>query len=224
MNFLNPPAIISILIAISVHEAAHAYIARKLGDPTAEYAGRLTLNPIAHIDMLGALMFLVVGFGWAKPVPVDPRYFAHPKRDNALVALAGPVSNLILAAIAFTGLIFVAPLEAAENPLALVGVSTGSVLQIFARQVFATSLFINLALMAFNLLPIAPLDGSKILHMFIPLRYENQYEDIMSKGPIILLILILGGMFLQFPFLQWWVELIIFPVLHGMLFIAQLFL
>ena len=223
MPFFTPPALISILIAITVHEAAHAFMARKLGDPTAEDAGRLTLNPIAHLDMLGSLMFLFVGFGWAKPVPVDPRYFSHPKRDNALVAVVGPLSNLVLAFCAFAGLVFMGyPMDATDPMLLLSVVKEGSVAEMFALEVLEKSLFINLALMAFNLLPVAPLDGSKVLQMFIPREYEDQYETIMQRGPIILLFLILAGIFLNFPFLLWWVMFIIEPVLRLMQMVAAL--
>ena len=104
MGFLNPIFILSILIALTVHEWAHAFVANRLGDPTAREMGRLTLNPIVHLDPMGTILFLLVGFGWGKPVPVNERYFHHPKRDTALVAAAGPVSNLVLAFIAFIAL------------------------------------------------------------------------------------------------------------------------
>ena len=191
MRFLNPTFIIAILIALSVHECAHAFVARKLGDPTAENAGRLTLNPLAHLDPIGTILFLVVGFGWAKPVPVNPAYFRHPKRDNALVAIAGPVSNLLLAFLAFLGLLFIAPTEFTSISALLHLQTTGSVIHIFLIQLFSGALFVNLALMAFNLLPIAPLDGSKVLAGFIPLRHELAYERFMHYGPFILLGLLL---------------------------------
>src|SRR4051794_28802693 len=106
--FLNPAYIIAILFALSFHEAAHAWMANKLGDSTAKIEGRLTLNPLAHLDPIGTLLFIAVGFGWGKPVPVNPYYFRNPKRDSALTALAGPVSNLILAAVSFILLLLVA--------------------------------------------------------------------------------------------------------------------
>ena len=107
-QFLTPTFIISVLIALSVHEWAHGFTAHRLGDPTAKVEGRLTLNPLAHLDPIGTAMFLIVGFGWGKPVPVDPRYFKHYKRDTSLVALAGPASNLVLALLAFLVLILFA--------------------------------------------------------------------------------------------------------------------
>lgn len=221
-TFLNPTFIISILVALSVHEWAHGFTAHLLGDPTAEAHGRLTLNPLAHLDPMGTIMFLLVGFGWARPVPVDPTFFRHPKRDMALTALAGPLSNLILAIGAFIGITLLSSSRIPGSPMGLLAIENGtSVLTIFLLQVFGSSLFVNLALMAFNLLPIAPLDGSKILHMFIPLRYERTYLELMERGPMLLLILILGGMFLGLPILTMWVFGIIEPILHVMLLLAS---
>ncbi len=213
-EFLNPIYILSILIALSVHEAAHGFVAYRLGDPTAKYAGRLTLNPLAHLDPLGTLLFVTVGFGWGKPVPVDPRYFKNHKRGTALVSLAGPLSNLILAIVSYGGLLLVAPHVAAVSPYALLGVTgSGSVALRFLAQFFGTSLFLNLGLMAFNLLPIAPLDGSKILQAFIPYRYEPQYDAFMRQGPYILLILLIAGRFSGIDVLSawvmWWIGMVL---------------
>src|SRR3989338_9539567 len=105
MQFFNPTFIIAVLIGLSVHEAAHGYIAYKLGDPTAKMDNRISLNPLAHLDPVGTLMFFLIGFGWAKPVPIDPRFFRKPKRDSMLTALAGPAANLITAFICFLLLI-----------------------------------------------------------------------------------------------------------------------
>lgn len=211
--FLNPTYIISILIAISVHEWAHAFIANRLGDPTAERQGRLTLNPVAHIDLIGALMFLIVGFGWAKPVPVDPSYFRHPRRDMALTALAGPFSNLILALITFFGLAILADGEL-HSVMDLLGRSPSSSLGMeVVLQILKSSLFVNLALMAFNLFPIAPLDGSNIVRMFVPYRLTDRYEDFVRIGPFILLFLLLFESILPFPILSAWVHGIMTAVL-----------
>lgn len=212
MPFLNPTFIISILIAISVHEWAHAVTADRLGDPTPERAGRLTLNPLAHIDPLGALMFLVVGFGWAKPVPVNASHFRHPKRGMALTALAGPLSNLILAALAFAGLLMMTggihSIVDLLSPMASAPAGRTVLLQILG-----SSLFVNLALMAFNLFPIAPLDGSSVLRLLIPPRLEGRYEDTMRLGPYILLFLILFESFLPVRILSGWVHGIMSTVL-----------
>lgn len=221
--FLSPPFIISILIALSVHEWAHAYAAWKLGDNTAKYEGRLTLNPMSHLDPLGTIMFLLVGFGWGKPVPVDPHYFKHPKRDNAIVALAGPLSNFVLAWIAFIGLLFLAKDEMSGSVMGLLTMKgNANPLAVALTQIFSTSLFINLALMAFNLLPIAPLDGSKILHAFIPYRHENSYMEFMQRGPMILLLLIIAERMLNIGILGAWVFGIIGPILASMIGIGSL--
>lgn len=221
--FLNPISILAILIAVSIHEAAHGFIALKLGDPTAKYAGRVTLNPIVHLDLIGTLLFLFVGFGWAKPVPVDPRYFKYPKRDSAIVAAAGPVSNLIIAFVAFVILSLLG--DTGNGSLfSLLYVSEGmSVVRVFLIRLCASSIFINLALMAFNLLPIAPLDGSRVLHNFIPVRYETQYLEIMEKGPFILLLLIVLESFLPVSILSAWVFGIADTVLKGMEMVVGIF-
>jgi len=218
-GFLSFPYIISVLIAISVHEWAHGFAAYKLGDPTAKYEGRLTLNPISHLDPLGALLFLTVGFGWAKPVPINPTYFNHPKRDTAIVALAGPFSNLVLGVLAFLGLAF---MTSDAGPSSMMGLllsqGSGEPLQQFLFQLLATSLSVNLALMAFNLLPLAPLDGSKILGAFIPWRRHMEYELFMQRGPYILFALILIEAFTNIRIISGWVFGIVgfvLDLLHG---------
>jgi Zn-dependent protease len=219
--FLQPTFLIGILIALSVHEWAHAFVADRLGDPTPRDAGRLTLNPIAHLDPLGALMFLFVGFGWGKPVPIDPRYFRHPKRDSALVAFAGPLSNLILAFACFIALASLAPgaMRGSIEGLLSVGgdVSVG---QLFLVQFFTHSLFVNVGLMAFNLLPVAPLDGSKVVQAFIPLRYEDAYEDFMRYGPYILIGMLIAERLTNFSLLSSWMLWIMEGVLRAMMAIT----
>lgn len=202
--FLNPTYIISILIAISVHEWAHAYTAHRFGDPTPGQHGRLTLNPIAHLDLMGSILFLVIGFGWAKPVPVDSRYFRHPKREMALVALAGPLSNFILSIIFFIALFF-ATHGGVDSTDTLLTTSLGSTGYAVLVQVLKSSLFVNLALMAFNLFPIAPLDGSNIVQAFIPYQYEQRYEDFLRIGPSILVALLVLESFLPIQILSGWV-------------------
>ncbi len=162
--------IIVLFTAITVHEYAHGYVAYKLGDPTAKYAGRLSLNPLSHLDPIGALCMVFFRFGWAKPVPVNPMYFKDRKRDNALVSLAGPVSNIILAfaSTVLTALYFVFIYGKSQNLI------TG-----FIFTVFVQLAVVNISFAVFNLLPFPPLDGSKILGAF--LSYENyskllQYE------------------------------------------------
>ena len=176
---LAPP----IQLAITFHEYAHGWTAMKFGDPTAKMMGRLTLNPLVHLDPIGTLMLFLVHFGWAKPVPVDPRYFSDPKRQMLWVALAGPVANMILAF--FSGILIIG--FASSNFMfssntALIG------------NMLVYSLQINLALAVFNMLPIPPLDGSKILRGLLPYEYEHIAFQMEQYGPWVLMSIILFGM------------------------------
>ncbi len=160
--------VIAIFLCLTVHEACHGLAAYALGDPTAKSMHRLSLNPLRHIDWIGLLMMFAVGFGWAKPVPVDPRYFKKPKQGMALTALAGPVSNLLLAAAAL------ALLRGAV--LVLPGTDWAIWLVNFLLELSILSVGLGL----FNLIPIPPLDGSKVLAAFLPdrayvtlMRYER---------------------------------------------------
>lgn len=163
-------AFVVIFLTLPIHEFAHGFVASRLGDPTARYQGRLTLNPFAHIDYMGALCILLFGFGWAKPVNVNPRYFNNEKKGMALVALAGPASNLIVAII----FMFL------KNLLAYVYISF--IASSFIKFLFMICIYIaqiNVYLAVFNLIPIPPLDGSKILFSFLPSKYYfkiMQYE------------------------------------------------
>ena len=218
-DLFNAPFIIAILLALSVHEAAHAFAANALGDPTAKEEGRLTINPVAHLDPLGTLMFFLVHFGWGKPVPVNPRYFKNIRRDSAIVALAGPLSNLLFAILSFVGLMLVAPqiLHVGNAQELLFTHGIGAQVQAFFAQVLANLLFINLGLMAFNLLPIAPLDGSKMIQVFIPVQHEVAYERYLEKGPYILIGLLIVERALNVPILVTWISFIIDGVLRVLL-------
>lgn len=159
----------AVLICLTVHEVSHGLAAYALGDPTAKSRRRLSLNPLRHLDPFGTLMMIFVGFGWAKPVPVDMRYFKNPKQGMALTALAGPVSNFLLAYVALVG---------ANLMLPTASVNGGWQLQLFN---FLLSLaLLSLGLGIFNLIPFPPLDGSKVIEGFLPdkisytiLRYER---------------------------------------------------
>lgn len=177
---LFPP----LLFALTVHEFSHGLAALKLGDPTAKLLGRLTLNPLAHLDPLGTLIFLVPPhIGWAKPVPVDVRYLRHPRRDMMWIALAGPVSNITLALV-FGSLLRL--IDAAPHSF------TGHVEVALVRMV-AWSVVLNLSLAAFNMIPIFPLDGSKVLAGLLNPIAAARYQSFESIGPFVLLGLILIG-------------------------------
>lgn len=155
-----------VLLAISIHEMAHGFVAYKLGDPTAKSMGRLSLNPLKHLDPIGAICMLFFGFGWAKPVIVNPYYFKKIKRDTALVSLGGPVSNFILA---FIGIAVYKILIVCNTPLN----AFTNIVVVF----LVNFIYLNIGLGTFNLLPIPPLDGSKI---FLPLLSKRLYYDIMQ--------------------------------------------
>lgn len=214
-----PLTIAAILVALTVHEWAHAYAAKKLGDDTAEYAGRLTLNPLAHLDPLGAILFLVVGFGWAKPVPVDVRNFRHPVRDAAIVAFAGPLSNLVLAFAVMVAMQWLGP----DGRFPVEGSQSTEAIADIAAAFLFYSLRFNLALMAFNLLPIPPLDGSNILRLFLPWRARDRYDEAMRYGPWILLALLLAESFLGVRVISAWVGGVIDLVLAGFAAFLELF-
>ncbi|HTM01726.1 MAG TPA: site-2 protease family protein [Candidatus Omnitrophota bacterium] len=179
MLLLIPP----ILFALTVHEFSHAYVASRMGDPTARLLGRLTLNPLAHLDPIGTILLLIAGFGWAKPVPVDARYLAHPRRDMMWIALAGPASNVILAAL------FGTLLRAVDGNAYLSGTIMGAALVDMVRY----SVYLNLMLAVFNLIPIFPLDGSRILTGLLPAPAAERYRALEPIGPMLLLGLILIG-------------------------------
>ena len=174
------------MFALSFHEFAHAWMAEKCGDSTAAKMGRLTLNPMAHLDMMGSLMILFVGFGWAKPVPVDGRNLKNPRTDMMKVAAAGPVSNLLLAMVA--GIVF--------RFMNGTGLLTDS---IFILLIYFTQ--INIALAVFNLIPVAPLDGSQIFSGYLMKTNPQLAWKIQTYGPQVLFGLILFGYFTGFSIL-----------------------
>ena len=176
-----------ILLALTVHEVAHGWMAMKLGDPTARNLGRLTLNPLKHLDPVGTLCMIFFHFGWARPVPVNSRYFRKPRRDMALTALAGPLSNItmgLFGILLFQIFLTVFSAHTAEGFLFNIQLSILTLLQYFYS--------LNISLAVFNLLPVPPLDGSRIFLTFLPPKYYfgiMQYERYIQFALMILLYL-----------------------------------
>ena len=189
MLFRLPPEVLVLLVpvllfALVFHEFSHGWVANKLGDPTAKYSGRLTLNPMAHLDLFGSLMILFVGFGWAKPVPVDSRYLANPRTDMMKIAFAGPASNLLLAFIA------------------------GSLIRLSGNMGVLSSMLImfvqiNIMLAVFNMIPIPPLDGSQISSGLMIRHNPDLVVKLQIYGPQILMGLILFGMLTSVSPIWW---------------------
>jgi len=172
----------AILYALTIHEYFHGWTANKYGDPTARLQGRLTLNPLAHIDILGALCFVFAHFGWGKPVPVNPNNFKNPRRDNMIVSFAGPGSNFVSAFL--FGVIFQILRSTSFIPINM---------SAFLLNLFLTGIVINLSLAFFNMIPLFPLDGSHILEGLLPYRMAVKYKEIERYSPFILLGLIIMG-------------------------------
>ncbi|WP_066648158.1 site-2 protease family protein [Christensenella timonensis] len=169
----------AVLLALSVHEAAHAYAAYKCGDPTARNLGRMTMDPLKHLDPIGTICLLLFHFGWAKPVPVNSRNFKHPRRDNVLVSLSGIIANMILSFVAYA--IF-----------HIVSYGFGFRNVIF-QNIMSYIILLNITLAVFNILPIPPLDGFQVLSSFLPYKAQGVVNVLQRYGFIILLILIVTG-------------------------------
>jgi len=189
MLLRTPPEVLLLLVPVLLfslcfHEFAHAWMAYKLGDPTAKHSGRLTLNPLAHLDPMGSLMILFVGFGWAKPVPVDARYLKNPRIDMMKVAFAGPAANLLLAFVGGTII-----------RTQIVGGSLILMLVLFTQ--------INIMLAVFNMIPIPPLDGSQIFSGLLVRKNPGLVMKLQMYGPQILFGLILIGYLTEISPLWW---------------------
>lgn len=167
----------AVLWAITFHEFCHGWAAKKLGDTTAERAGRLSLNPFDHLDPIGALCLLLFRFGWAKPVPIDTRYFKHPRRDIIIVSLAGAAGNFLTAFICARVVSLIPALFSSWA----------------AQQFILLMIYINLGLASFNLIPIPPLDGSRILYVLMPREWMRYYFMLERYGIFIILILLALG-------------------------------
>jgi Zn-dependent protease len=169
---------LALIVSISIHEFAHAYVATKLGDPTAASMGRVTLNPVAHLDPLGTALLLFAGFGWGRPVPFNPYYLKHPRRDSAIISLAGPLSNFSLALV-LVGVVHLLRSFSSEPILTIIGGFTYLVI------------YYNLILGFFNLIPIHPLDGFKVVNGLLPENLSYQWMQMAPYGIFLLLLLIL---------------------------------
>ena len=185
MGFLRDPVTLlltlpAVLWAISFHEFCHGYAAYLVGDPTAARSGRLSLNPLHHFDLIGTLMLLLVGFGWAKPVPINPHYFRNPARDLIFVSLAGVIGNVLTAIVCVLFLRFF-------------GTTWFDLTGRAGFTVVAQMINVNMGLAAFNLIPIPPLDGSRILQAFLPYRYREYYYWLERYGMILLCVLLVTG-------------------------------
>ena len=163
--------IIALAVCISVHEASHAWVAYKLGDPTAKMAGRVSLNPMRHLDPLGTIMIFIAHFGWGKPVPFNYYNLKNPRRDAALISIAGPLSNL------FTAFVIAILIKYVSMPFVILDI---------LRTIYALSIILFL----FNLIPIAPLDGSKLIGLVIPRSKENWYQNFLAQGPMYIILMI----------------------------------
>ena len=185
-------SVVPLLLGIICHEVAHGYVAYRCGDPTAKVMGRLTLNPKVHIDPMGTMMFVVTAMffpfalGWAKPVPVDTRRLRNPRRDMALVAAAGPVTNFILAVLFMAGFLLTATFFRSYE---------GTTVYTFFYDMLQTGVFINLVLAFFNLLPIPPMDGSRLVSMALPYEAARTYNQLERYGMIFILIFLATGLF-----------------------------
>ncbi len=195
-NLLNDPlalvvGFIALIIAITVHEFSHAFVADRLGDPTPRLMGRLTLNPISHLDPIGTIMILLVSFGWGKPVQFDPFNLKNPRRDAALISIAGPISNILLAILLSIIIRFIPP---------------------FIGQFFLPVIYLNVILAVFNLIPIHPLDGFKIVGGLLSDEQAREWYSLERYGFIFLLLLLLvpvGGSSLLLSVLRPVVNIII---------------
>ena len=186
-----------IVIGLSFHEFAHAYVSNKLGDPTPKIQGRVTLNPMAHFDPFGFACLLFCGFGWGIPVEIDNRYYKHPRRDEILVSVAGVFMNLIVA-IVFS---FASKILIATGDYQMV---LGNGWKGILFQIFLYTIMINLTLLVFNLIPIPPLDGFGILTELFNLREKKWYKSVYQNGFLILMIFLLLGI----------IDAILFPAVN----------
>ncbi|MEK9133136.1 MAG: site-2 protease family protein [Patescibacteria group bacterium] len=191
LNLLS--SVIAIIIAVTVHEFAHAWVAYRLGDPTAKIYGRVTLNPLKHFDLFGTISLVLFGIGWGKPVPFNPENLKYPRRDSAIIALSGPMANLLTALVLAFPIKYLS--ETSFHALPLYSLLS---------HIFA----ISVLLFALNILPFPPFDGSKMIGVFIPHKWHNAYENYLRDGIRYVIIFILFDVLilekiLHFSILNW---------------------
>ena len=174
----------ALLLSLSIHEFAHAYTAYKLGDMSQKYRGRLTLDPLKHIDIVGFLCIMLCGFGWGKPVQIVDTNFKNRAKGNAIVAFAGPLSNILLA-------IFFAIVIKILSMTGVLGLMATNNIGIILIQMLSVTIYFNIVFAVFNMLPIPPFDGSKVLFYFLPRKYKNIMYTLEKYSLIILLVLII---------------------------------
>ncbi|KAB2333156.1 site-2 protease family protein [Cytobacillus depressus] len=174
-----PYVAITLMIAFTVHEFAHAYVAYKFGDPTAKNQGRLTLNPIQHLDPIGTILIFIAGFGWARPVPVNRFFFKNPRIAGISVSIAGPISNFIMASLGF--MIW----------YAIVGMGLAAGVPAFVPEFFNVFIHLNLVLFIFNLIPLPPLDGYRIVEDLAPKSVRPRLTQLEAYGSLIFIILVI---------------------------------
>lgn len=186
-----------VLISLVIHEFAHGWMAKKLGDPTAKYMGRLTFNPLSHLDPIGTVSMLLFGIGWAKPVPIDPRYFKNPKKGMALVGLAGPVSNLIIAFTASLLRRVTIAIYAYALPQSAINHASLRAFVIICAFFYIFEI-LNISLAVFNLIPVPPFDGSRVFYFLLPDKYYFGVMRYERQIMMITMVLLFTGI-LDFP-------------------------
>ncbi|MCA9373587.1 site-2 protease family protein [Candidatus Peregrinibacteria bacterium] len=199
--------VVGLIVVITIHEFSHAWVANALGDPTARLEGRVSLNPLKHLDPFGTILIFLIQIGWGKPVPVNPSYFKKPKRDEALTALAGPLSNLLIA------ILFSIPLKYSSAFLATLGLGGEPI----GLNLVSAIVDMSIVLFAFNMLPFPPLDGSKFVQLLIPRRFESAYRNYLRNGQMYFLLFLLFdrfflGRILGVSALAWFVGTVYFLV------------
>lgn len=196
--------IFTLVIAFSVHEFSHAFVANAYGDDTPRMNGRLTLNPLSHLDVMGSLLLVVAGFGWAKPVPINPYTLKQRSKSAVMwVSLAGPLSNLLLA--------FVGALPIRFGLISTASYSTGTVFPT-PIQFLIEFIVINLSLMIFNLIPVSPLDGEKVLEFLLPSSALPTFDRIRPYGPLILMLVVFILPYIGIDLISW----IMSPIIRGL--------